>query len=271
MQFFRCFLNFYINSSIHVAFAVVSLSLLSFLEFNLVVDFNLLLFIFLGSITGYNFVKYAGIAKLHHRSLARNLKLIQVFSLLCFLGFVYFALQQKLEILFAAAVFGIFTLLYAIPPGKNNQNLRNTSGIKIYVIALVWAGVTVIFPLLDKVELNQLILEFLQKFCFVIALTIPFEIRDLKFDAGTLKTLPQQIGVRRTKTAGYLLLAVTLFLEFWKDFVLVELIALLLIIGVTGLFVKYSKTNQQDYFASFWVEGIPVLWLLIWWGVSCFF
>lgn len=264
MQYFRFFLKFYINSSIHVALAVVSLSLLSFLEFNLDIDFNLLLFIFFGSITGYNFVKYAGIAKLHHRSLARNLRLIQVFSLLCFLGFVYFAFQQKLEILFAAAIFGVFTLLYAIPPGKNNQNLRNTSGIKIFVIALVWAGVTVIFPLWDKVKLNQLILEFLQKFCFVIALTIPFEIRDLKFDAGALKTLPQQIGVQKTKITGYLLLTIILFLEFWKDFVLIEFITLLLILGITGIFIKYTKTNQQDYYASFWVEGIPVLWLLIW-------
>lgn len=271
MQYFRGFFNFYINSSIHVALAVVSLSVLSFLEFNLVVDFKLLGFIFFGSITGYNFVKYAGIARLHHRSLARNLRLIQVFSLFCFLGFLYFAFLQELKILFTAAVFGVFTLLYAIPPGKNNQNLRNISGIKIFIIALVWAGVTVIFPLLSKVEFNQLILEFLQKFCFVIALTIPFEIRDLKYDAGTLKTLPQQVGVQKTKIAGYLLLAVILFLEFWKDFILVELITLLFILGVTGIFIKYTKTNQVDYYASFWVEGIPILWLLSWWGVSCFF
>lgn len=257
-----------------MALAVVSLSLLSFLEFNLAVDFNLLFFIFFGSITGYNFVKYAGIAKLYHRSLARNLRLIQVFSFFCFLGFVYFAFQQELKVLITAGVFGVFTLLYAIPTGKNNQNLRNVGGVKIFIIALVWAGVTVIFPLLNEIAVNQLILEFLQNFCFVIALTIPFEIRDLKFDLETLKTMPQQVGVQKTKIAGYLLLAIILFLELWKNFILVELVTLLFILGLTGLFIKYAKINQPNYYASFWVEGIPILWLLSWlswWSLSCFF
>ncbi len=265
MQRFKNILDFYINSSLHVALAVVSLSLISFLEFNIEIDKNLLFFIFFGSITGYNFVKYAGIAKLHHASLARNLKLIQIFSFFCFLALLYFAFQQELKIFLAAAILGVFTLLYAIPLGKNRQNLRNIGGIKIFIIAVVWAGVTVILPLLNQVNLKEIGFTFFQRFFFVIAITLPFEIRDLKFDSGDLNTIPQQIGIANTKKIGYVLLGIILLLELLKSyFSVINLIALSLTLLVSAYFIKAARIDQGGYYSAFWVEGIPVFWLLVW-------
>ena len=264
MQRFKNILNFYINSSLHVALAVVSLSLVGLLEFNLGIDLNLLFFVFFGSITGYNFVKYARIAKLHHASLAQNLKLIQVFSFFCFLALLYFAFRQNIEILIAAAIFGVFTLLYAIPLWKNKQNLRNIGGVKIFIIALVWAGVTAILPLMNRISPGELGITFFQRFFFVIAITLPFEIRDLKFDSGSLHTIPQQIGIENTKKLGYVLVVIVFFLEFFKfHFSVINVIALSLTLLTSVYFIKTAQVNQGVYFSSFWVEGIPVLWFLM--------
>lgn len=248
-----------------MALAVVSLSLISFLEFNIEIDKNLLFFIFFGSITSYNFVKYASIAKLHHASLARNLKLIQIFSFFCFLALLYFAFKQELKMLWISAILGVFTLLYAIPLGKNRQNLRNIGGIKIFIIAVVWAGVTVILPLVEQVPLQEISLTFFQRFFFVIAITLPFEIRDLKFDSGNLNTIPQQIGIANTKKIGYILLGIMLFLEFLKSyFSVINLIALIFTLMVSAYFIKAARIDQGGYYSAFWVEGIPVFWLLVW-------
>lgn len=266
MQPFKRILNFYINSSIHVALAVVSLVLLSFLEFNLFIDTNLTFYVFFGSITGYNFVKYAGIAKLHHRSLAKNLKLIQVFSLLCFLAFLYFLFQQELKIILISVFFGFFTLLYAVPLRKSKQNLRNIGGIKIFIIAFVWAGVVVILPLFEEISIQNLIFTFFQRFFFVIAIMLPFEIRDLKFDALRLNTIPQQIGIANTKKIGYVLLGVILLLELLKtQYLTINLFVLVLILLILGLAIKFAKVGQGSYYSSFWVESIPIIWLLVWW------
>lgn len=272
MQRFRNILDFYINSSLHVALAVVSLSLLSFLEFNIEIDKNLLFFIFFGSITGYNFVKYAGIAKLHHASLARNLKLIQIFSLFCFLAFLYFVFQQEFKILLASGILGVFTLLYAIPLGKNRRNLRNIGGLKIFIIAFVWAGVSVILPLIDQISLKEIIITFLQRFFFVIAIMLPFEIRDLKFDTGNLNTIPQQIGIANTKKIGYILLGIMLLLEFLKpNLFVINLIALGTVLSISGYFIKAAQVDQGEYYSAFWVEGISVFWLLSWLLINAFF
>ena len=81
--------NFYINSSIHVALAVYAFTWVTLLQFGLNYNANVLYFVFFATITGYNFVKYFGIAKFHHRGLTNTLKIIQAFSFICFLLLCY--------------------------------------------------------------------------------------------------------------------------------------------------------------------------------------
>jgi len=258
--------DFYITSSTHVALAVVSLAVVTSLHFGFPLDYGLLGFVFFGGVTGYNFVKYAGIARLHHRSLARNLRLIQLFSFFCFIALCYFATVVNPEILFIAGILGLFTALYALPILKGKKNLREVAGLKVFLIAFIWAGVTVLFPVVEaEKSLEQgVIVEFFQRFLFVLILILPFEIRDLKYDRAQLQTLPQRWGVRRVKIIGYVLIGLWVGLEFIKDHASeTSIIAILLAASFTGLSIVRTKEDQSRYFASFWIEGIPILWMLM--------
>lgn len=265
MEKIKTFFEFYINSSIHVALAVVSLCMVTLLGYEIPIDLNLMGFVFFGAVTGYNFVKYAPIAKLHHSSLAKRLKLIQVFSFCCFVLLLWFTFQIELEIVLWALFFGFFTLLYALPVFSKKRNLRSISGVKVFIISLVWAGVTVILPILSgKIELDQKVLvDFLQRFLLVLVWILPFEIRDLKYDLEQLGTIPQKVGVTYTKILGLVLLGVILFLEFLKEpFLEGAFGALFITVMVTGVLVWTARERQSKYFASFWVESIPIFWLL---------
>lgn len=271
MKGLKQFFDFYINSSIHVALAVVSLSWLTLLEFDFY-DNDILYFIFFSSITGYNFVKYFGLAKFHHRSLANWLKFIQVFSLLCFVLMCYYAFKIQTKTLFYIVGLGLITFLYAIPflPKRflvdDKQNLRDIGGIKIYIIALVWTGVTVISPLVNNNigVSDTLIITAIQRFVFVFVLTLPFEIRDLQYDSIRLSTIPQKIGEKQTKIIGLILLLVFFTLEFFKE---ENNFKRLIIVFVITIITFYSlinaKKNQGKYYSGFWVEGIPIFWLLL--------
>lgn len=272
MALLKQIFNFYIDSSIHVALAVFALSWVTLLEFGIPYDRAVLYFIFFASITGYNFVKYFGLARFHHRSLTNWLKLIQVFSLMCFIGMCYFALKLELISLVVILGFGVVTFLYAIPflPNKilydKHKNLRNVSGLKVYIIALVWAGVTVVLPLLNNhvpLDTNVVVTGF-QRFVFVTVLMFPFEIRDLNYDSLKLATIPQQIGIKNTKMVGVLLLMLFFLLEFLKPQLNVEhTVSLLITMFVTLMFLIFANRNQGRYYSSFWVEGIPLVWLLL--------
>lgn len=272
MALLKQIFNFYIDSSIHVALAVFALSWVTLLEFGIPYDRAVLYFIFFSSITGYNFVKYFGLARFHHRSLTNWLKLIQVFSLMCFIGMCYFALKLELISLVVILGFGVVTFLYAIPflPNKilydKHKNLRNVSGLKVYIIALVWAGVTVVLPLLNNhvpLDTNVVVTGF-QRFVFVTVLMFPFEIRDLNYDSLKLATIPQQIGIKNTKMVGVLLLMLFFLLEFLKPQLNVEhTVSMLITMFVTLMFLIFANRNQGRYYSSFWVEGIPLVWLLL--------
>ena len=272
MQILKQLLNFYINSSIHVAISVFSLTWITLLEYNIPYDADLLFFVFFASVSGYNFVKYFGIAKFHHRRLASWLKAIQVFSFLCFLLMCYYLFKLDVNTLFFIGLLGGITFLYAIPflPQylylDSKRNLRNIGGLKVYLIALVWAGVTVFLPVLNnKYALNaNFIITGTQRFVFVFVLMLPFEIRDLMYDSLKLATIPQKIGVKQTKIIGIVLLLLFVFLEFFKDEVNHNNIIFTAIIGlVTSLFIVCSKKKQGIYYSSFWVEGLPIFWLLL--------
>ena len=272
MKVLKQLFNFYIDSSIHVAFSVVSLTWITLLEFEIPFDFKILLFVLSSSITGYNFVKYFGVAKFHHRSLANRLRYIQFFSFLSFILMSYFIWQlQSITLLYILA-FGIITFLYAIPflPKRfyidSQHNLRNIGGLKIYLIALVWTGVTVFLPLIENsFSLNDdVFLSAIQRFILIIVLMLPFEIRDLRYDSLKLATIPQKIGVRQTKIMGSLLLGMFFLLELFKNqTTYIAIIILVLITSLTLIFLLFSKTEQRKYYSAFWVEGLPIFWLIL--------
>lgn len=271
MRIAKNILDFYLNSSIHVALSVYALSWLTLLEFQIDYDENVLYFNFFATITGYNFVKFFGLAKFHHRSLANWLKIIQIFSFICFLALCYYAFHLNAKTLLWISGFGAITFLYAIPflPKHffldKQHNLRSISGLKIYVIALVWSGVTVYLPLLNnhyQIDADVVITS-LQRALFIIALMLPFEIRDMKYDSLKLATIPQQIGIRKTKIIGALILFIFFFLEYFKNEINSSNVLVLLIVTfVTMVLVVFSTSNQGKYYSSFWVEGIPVFWLV---------
>lgn len=272
MRFGKHLFDFYLNSSIHVALSVFALSWLTLIEYQIPFDANVLFFIFFASIAGYNFVKFFGLAKFHHRSLSRWLKIIQILSFICLMFMGFFAFQLQMETIMYLSVFALITCLYAIPflPKSfyfdKQQNLRNVSGLKVYVIALVWAGVTVLIPLINNNRLLDVtvVWVFLQRFLLVLALMLPFEIRDMQFDSLKLATIPQKIGIKNTKIMGVILACLFFGLEFFisekiADNLLIQLIVAVLVM----LSILFASRHQGKYYSGFWVESIPVFWLLL--------
>jgi len=267
MSQLKRFLDFYINSSMHVALAVLSFCILTAYELDLEHSIDFYVAIFCASVTGYNFVKYFGLTKFYYRSLTTKLKYIQlvsVFSLMGF-GYVFFKLQLSSQILFL--FLGLITFFYTIPMGvQTPKNLRSIGGVKIYIIALVWAMATVVLPVLESQQIlvaDHWILV-VQRTFIVIVLMLPFEIRDLDTDQLQLSTIPQKIGIQNTKIIGYALLGDSILLEFFKQecnkkcfLILIFLVALL------AVFLAKSTKKKSRYYTTFWVEAVPILVLVL--------
>ncbi len=266
MAYLKSFFNFYLNASIHVALSMYSFVKITEIYFGTPRDNILDFFLFFGTLTGYNFVKYAGIAKLHHGSLTKNLKLIQVFSFICFLFLCFFALQIDLKNIWILAPLALLTLLYAIPFLSGFQkSLRTVSYLKVIIVAIVWSGTTVLLPIYNAdYPINIAVLfMFLQRFLLVLVLILPFDIRDMQYDAISLQTIPRKIGVANTKKLGFVILMVCLLLEFFITDKPLEKRVFFIVFMIILVFLMRAKQEQSNYYSSFWVEAIPICWYLL--------
>ncbi|MFD2566259.1 hypothetical protein [Pseudotenacibaculum haliotis] len=263
MKYLKYILDFYINASVHVALSVYALTRITELYFDLPYNQDLDYFIFFGTITGYNFIKYAGVAKFYHMSLTKNMRLIQIFSFICFCFLCYYGWKLDLETLWLFAPFSLLTILYIVPfLGGFQKNLRGISYLKIFIVAGVWSGVTAVIPLMatgSEIDTN-LIFLFVQRLLFIIVLILPFEIRDMQLDLKDVKTLPQKVGIPQTKRIGLGLLLVVLALEFEiTDSVQLRNVFLGICLILLFLLMR-TKENQSKYYSSFWVEALPIVW-----------
>ena len=83
--------------------------------------------------------------------------------------------------------------------------------MKIVWIALVWAFTVSVFTVGHWVSENDIWL-FLYCFTFIVAITIPFDIRDIDYDSKSFRTIPQLIGEVPARFLGFALIWVSFFL-----------------------------------------------------------
>ena len=274
MKILKNILRFYINSSIHVALSVYSLVQMTIFMFHLPEDKAMANFAFFGTIVGYNFVKYDSLTRTKKIQLRASLKFIILFSALSFLavGFYFFQLQRITQIVSVGVL--SLTLLYTLPFFPNRKNARNWAGVKIYMVSLCWVGVTLALPIVNAgISITaDFFLKSIQRFILVFVLILIFEIIDLANDDPHLQTVPQQIGVRRTKNLGYVLLLIFCVLELFNSNVNGNInfqslpLRLLLIFGIAviaSLFLAFANEKRSKYYTSFWAESIPIIWWLL--------
>lgn len=259
-------LDFYIKSSIHVALSVYALVRMTHFMFEIPYDAPMSFFAFFGTIVGYNFVKYDALARAKKRMMRKELKIITVFSFFSFLvvGFYFFKLELVTQIVAIAVL--MLTLLYTLPFFPNRKNARNWAGVKIYIVALCWVGVTLLLPLVNAhLDLGfDFLIKCIQRFILVFNLILVFEIVDLANDDPHLKTVPQQIGIKKTKILGLLLLLPFYFLEFLKNnFIEKQLLVNLILVVLLALFLAFANEKRSKYYSVFWVESIPIFWWLL--------
>ena len=274
MRTLKAILDFYLDASIHVAIAVISLTGVTFYLLESSLDINLLGFIFFSVIVCYNFIKY-GVEAYKYLIVSNAYhKIIQVFSFISFVFAICFLLQLDKVIWVATIVLGSLSALYAVPFLPKAKNLRNLAGLKVYIVAFVWAGFSVLLPVLDaNMSLDwDFALTFIQRMLLVLVLILPFEIRDMQWDDKGLRTLPQVLGVKVTRRLGMGLSVIFFLLTFLKDELHQLEIVLRLFLSVALIFALGSnKRLQSRYFVMFWVEAIPVFWFCLFWCAESYF
>ena len=278
----------------HVALAVYALIRITFLKLNISYDESVAYFGFFGTIVGYNFIKYDELARVKKIKLTKTFKAIIVLSFISAIAAFYYFLELKTKTKLIGFGTLLLTILYTLPFFPHKSNMRNWSGIKIYLVAVAWVGVTVLLPVINaEFEIELLvILKCIQRFILVFVLMLIFEIIDLQNDDLKLHTIPQKIGTKNTKLLSYFLsilffvIGLLFFMydqhlyiknygcfgfDRYREFTInlfeikiavknsiPQIVLLLLLLG----FTYFASNKRNKYYTSFWVESVPFIWLV---------
>jgi len=200
-----------------------------------------------------------------HPRLMTSLTLISAMVLM----FMYLLLSFKSEVLLAGL--GILSIGYTLPIfSKNGQRfgLRNVPGIKSILIALVWTMSCVMLPIFEAERTHHLVISntnilllISKRFLFIVALTIPFDIRDLFDDARNgMKTIPVILGEKGAYLFCQVLLVVHLILLFvFKNGFDLDFLALGSTTVLMGWLIFRSKWEKNEYYYFFYMDGVLIL------------
>lgn len=189
--------------------------------------------------------------------------LILIISIISGLFASYFFILLLKEVTFVIVIIMIaaivISLLYVVR--VFGKNIRELPHLKIHSIALTWTFVIVAFPILNENIYNWEILIFFipAHYLYFVGVAIPFDIRDMKHDLPTQRTIPQVVGVRNAKIISIILLILTaigiklVFPDIFTKllFVLAILIQILLIACTTD--------KRQEIFYSGFIDGTIAL------------
>ncbi len=183
-------------------------------------------------------------------------------GVLALLLFFYLSWQSQLGLL----LIGGISFAYVLPFMAGRKRLRDLNYIKVFAIALTWPLVTILLPAFEMGVEQSLLTWILlaEKFFFILAITLPFDIRDLQVDLHTkVKTIPNQIGAVKTTLLAIVFLGISFsifsaglffsLVSFWVW------LSYFLATCITGFLIYHAPKVNNDYYFTGLLDGTMIL------------
>ncbi len=272
MRFIVKILDFLVATNVYVALAVASLTSVS-LSFCDAQNYDFLYFVFFSTIFIYNFIRLVNVAYVpseldsyRHHFIYKLRPFLWFFCIASAIAAFYFVIDVYRLVFYPMLLIVFISLAYGLPIYKKSEKwlrLRDVPGLKIFLIAYIWAWVTEGLPAVINTH-NLDVLAFVERFLFIFAITIPFDIRDLSFDDFNLATIPQYFGLRKAKWIGMIALLIAELILAYRFFFESNLdlwgaIAIYLTYECSAFLVYKSHPKLQERFVTIGVEGMSIL------------
>lgn len=165
---------------------------------------------------------------------------------------------ESYQILFPMA---LLTVIYSLPfkIGRYYFSPRYIPFLKTLLVAFVWTIVIVYLPCrMSGIPLAVTLFWLLGEFMFLFSLAILFDIKDIESDRIIgIKTFPQKLGVRVTKTISIVLMG-SRILWIWvhqpgSNLLIIESIVCFIYLSYIVTFIN-TKLEEKYYMG--WVDGL---------------
>ena len=277
----------FVFSNIFVSICALALYKVSEILLAIPINVDYSGFIFFSTLSAYNFSRIPIL--LHIKKHPSNLSKWIVDNKKYFIFITFFSASICVVYIFLLNIFFIsipiilLSLFYSYSPlclinyfikNKKTKNsssiyfsIRDLPLIKIFIISFSWTYLTIIIPaIINNLTFDfNLVCNIIVRFLFVFAITIPFDIRDLKFDK--IVTIPNFIGIKNSQIFACVCLLVCELIIFYlymkNNLFFSHFFSLFMTFEISSIFIFYSSKNKNDMYYSFYVEGLSILMFLV--------
>lgn len=260
--------DYVLFSNVFIALGAVSLTYSSITQLLLnTSNKTYLLLVFFATLFIYNFQRLFYKGKNNDTSVRRawinkNQQLVKSHATIGFIGTCITFLNCDRNLLFYLSPLLLLSIAYFAP----FINLRKHPLIKLITLALVWTMVTAATPLLlanEPITINTL-LHITERFLFITAICIPFDIRDLKIDKKeNIQTLPHLVGESTAIRIGLLCLGISgivITMEYVNGAIPIKtLVALIISTLVAAILIAATRSKINEYFYVAGVDGTMLI------------
>lgn len=257
----KAWINKYlIDTNLWVAFCFTAL--LAFFQLSFYKINELVLGIaFFGTLSIYNFTRIKSVKSfwqfkqlLQPNILWTQLSIAVTLVLILLRGF-------EPKVFIYLALLGVISFCYSLPFSR--WGLRGIPFLKLFLIALIWAGTSIGLLLMVHHDFFEHPFLLMAVFCYVVGITIPFDIRDQTTDERSLRTIPQSIGVKKSIVlALFSLIGSALFFYAEAQTFSLTFYSWLTTLFMALLFIGFSNEKRGYFYFSFWGESLSALPLL---------
>ena len=271
MKSLKRFFEFVLFGNIYVALGAACLVQSSIIQLGYTDHlFSYSLLVFFSTLFQYNFQRVFyklqmdnSLNSVRRKWIFKNQKSIKLLMFMGLIGIAITFFFNDYKILFYLSPLLILSLLYFLPFVK----LRKSPWLKLLTLVLVWTMVTAVVPiLLSSIEPfnKNNFLHISLRFCFMMAICIPFDIRDLQIDkTDSVSTIPHLIGENRARWIAFafmLLYIVLIIPEYTLRMINFKIfIALMLSALLNAAIVFMSNSKRSEYFYVAGIDGTMIL------------
>lgn len=264
------------QSNIFISLAAVSLTMGTQIQLGMKPQWqSYLLFIFFAVLFEYNLhrllsvlVNREDLIPEKHSMKSENRMEISFLVFVSGTGLFGSAFFVNAKTLVAFAPLALLTIIYSILIfGNKNDHFRfrRIPFLKIFLISFVWSVSTVLMPVIQSPENFGIhtVLMITERFFFILAIAIPFDIRDMDVDrrAG-LKTIPLLLKENIALTLSYLSLLLFWLISFFhyqlqNDWFIIGAFGISAL--TTFLFIRQKTFRKLSWYYSGILDGTMVL------------
>lgn len=259
-------IGYVLDSKLFISGCAVCMAMASCLVLGILYNVPLLVFVFCGTFLIYN---VAVIPEVIRGSGSQDL-FFRMLLLLCFPAAVACSLALKPVVFLCMLPFVLIAVFYYIPSrtsALSAYSLRNIPLLKIFLIAGVWTGITAMLPAFQQdiaLKDPSLIWLLAERFVFILAITIPFDVRDMAKDRKegivTIASLAGVKGTRWLSTGMHALFLLLTFMQFGLSPIFYARACCVLALLVVTFRIQ---ADSEEYFYTGLIDGGMALQLVI--------